>query len=99
MGLRDSQGLLRACVERVKEAGLADGTLPQIHISGCPSSCGTHQTGALGFRGASVKVDGKLGVRLMSSISTAVSARERRRMGHEAGTMAEADIPEFLVEL
>ena len=98
VGLRDSQGLLRACVERVKEAGLADGTLPQIHISGCPSSCGTHQTGALGFRGASVKVDGKL----ESGFVLYINGCERQgeeTMGHEAGTMAEADIPEFLVAL
>ena len=98
VGLRDSQGLLRACVERVKEAGLPDGTLPQIHISGCPSSCGTHQTGALGFRGASVKVDGKL----ESGFVLYINGCERQgeeTMGHEAGTMAEADIPEFLVAL
>ena len=46
VGVRDSQGLLSACVAAVREAGLPDGALPQIHISGCPSSCGTHQTGA-----------------------------------------------------
>ena len=59
VGLRDSQGLLRACVQAVREAELPDGALPQIHISGCPSSCGTHQTGTLGFRGASRLVEGK----------------------------------------
>ena len=100
VGLRDSQGLLRACVERVKEAGLADGTpAPRsIPSSGCPSSCGTHQTGALGFRGASVKVDGKL----ESGFVLYINGCERHgeeTMGHEAGTMAEADIPEFLVAL
>ena len=59
VGLRDSQGLLAACVNAVREAGLPKNALPQIHISGCPSSCGTHQTGVLGFRGASKSVDGK----------------------------------------
>ncbi|MFQ6841491.1 MAG: nitrite/sulfite reductase, partial [Agathobaculum sp.] len=44
VGMRDSQGLLAACVAAVREAALPDGALPQIHISGCASSCGTHQT-------------------------------------------------------
>ena len=44
VGVRDSQALLSACVHAVREAGIPDGALPQSHISGCPSSCGTHQT-------------------------------------------------------
>ncbi|MFQ8842081.1 MAG: hypothetical protein ACLR8P_15365 [Clostridium fessum] len=51
VGARDSQALLQACVKAVGEAQITDGALPQIHISGCPSSCGTHQTGPMGFRG------------------------------------------------
>ncbi|MEI3167347.1 MAG: nitrite/sulfite reductase [Lachnospiraceae bacterium] len=59
VGVRDSQSLLRACVEAVQKAGLPADALPKIHISGCPSSCGTHQTGVMGFRGAAKKVNGK----------------------------------------
>ena len=50
VGARDSQALLAACVEAVRNAKIPNGALPQIHISGCPSSCGTHQTGTIGFR-------------------------------------------------
>ena len=57
--MRDSQGLLHACVEAVRSAGVPDGALPQMYISGCMSSCGTHQTGVIGLRGASKLVDGK----------------------------------------
>ena len=51
---------MKACVEAVREAGIPDGALPQIHISGCPSSCGTHQTGMIGLRGASKKTQGAM---------------------------------------
>ncbi len=51
VGIGDSNALLKSCVEAVRKENFADGVLPQIHISGCPSSCGTHQVCALGFRG------------------------------------------------
>lgn len=98
IGLRDSQKLLADCVQAVRAAGLPDGALPQIHISGCPSSCGTHQTGALGFRGASKSIDGKP----KSAFILFVNGEERQgkeQMGHELGTILEEKIPQFLVEL
>lgn len=51
VGIGDSPSLLSACVDAVRKENFADGVLPKIHISGCPSSCGTHQIGAIGFRG------------------------------------------------
>lgn len=98
VGVRDSQALLRACVEAVRKAGIPDGALPQIHISGCPSSCGTHQTGSIGFRGAAKSVDGKS----QSAFMLFVGGNERQgeeAMGRELGTILESKIPEFLVKL
>ena len=98
VGLRDSQALLQACVEAERREALPDGALPQIHISGCPSSCGTHQTGAMGFRGASKAVDGKP----QPAFVLYVNGCERQgseAMGREVGTMLEKDIPDFLVSL
>ena len=98
VGTRDSQGLLRACAAAVREAGLPDGALPRIHISGCPSSCGTHQTGVMGFRGASKLVDGKP----QAAFTFFLGGEERQgqeAMGRELGVMLEANIPAFLVEL
>ncbi len=98
VGIRDSQGLLAACAAAVREAGLPDGALPQIHISGCPSSCGTHQTGSMGFRGASRLVDGKP----QSAFTLFVGGNNRQgceTMGRELGVMLEAHIPAFLVEV
>ena len=98
VGTRDSQGLLRSCVAAVREAGLPDGALPQIHISGCPSSCGTHQTGPMGFRGASKLVDGKP----QPAFTLFVGGDDRQgseTMGRELGVMLEEQIPAFLVEV
>ena len=80
------------------EAGIPNGALPQIHISGCPSSCGTHQTGAIGFRGASKSIDKKP----HSAFVLYVNGNERQgqeAMGKELGTILESQIPDFLVEL
>ena len=98
VGTRDSQGLLETCVAAVRAAGLPDGVLPQIHISGCPSSCGTHQIGAMGFRGASKVVDG----RPQSAFTLFVGGSDQQgqeAMGHEVGAMLEERIPDFLVAL
>lgn len=98
VGVRDSQALLAACVEAVREAELPDGALPQIHISGCPSSCGTHQTGELGFRGAAKKADGKVQPAFMLYVN-GDQRQGHERMGCEYGTILEARIPKFLVKL
>ena len=98
VGLRDSQALLAACVEAVRKAEIPDGALPQIHISGCPSSCGTHQTGAIGLRGASKKAQGAM----QSAFVLYVNGKEEQGkecMGRELGTILEFRIPEFLVAL
>ena len=77
--------------------GVAD-ALPQIHISGCPSSCGTHQTGAIGFRGGVKMVDKKP----LPAFVLYVNGNELQggeTMGREAGTILEDQIPAFLLEL
>lgn len=98
IGLRDSQGLLQACIKAVREAGLPEDALPQMHISGCPSSCGTHQTGVIGFRGGGKLVDKKP----QSAFVLYVGGNEhqgRETMGKEIGTILETQIPEFIVKL
>lgn len=98
VGMRDSQGLLAACVAAVREANLPDGALPQMHVSGCASSCGTHQTGSIGFRGASKLVDGKP----QSAFTLFVGGCDQQgkeAIGRELGAILESKIPAFLVEL
>ena len=98
VGLRDSQKLLAELVAASKEWGYEDGVLPRIHISGCPSSCGTHQIGRIGLRGAVKKVDGKP----EPAFVLTVNGNDREggeRFGEQIGTLTEAEIPLFLKEL
>lgn len=98
VGLRDSQGLLRACIDNVRDAGVRDDCLPQIHISGCPSSCGTHQIGKLGFRGHTKVVDKTPKVAFMLYVG-GNDYQGNETMGKELGAIIDSDIPEFLIEL
>lgn len=98
VGVRDSQALLAACVDAVRKAEIPDGALPQIHISGCPSSCGTHQIGALGFRGGVKSVDKKPQPAFILYIN-GNEHQGKEAMGRELGTILETAIPDFLVKL
>ncbi len=98
IGARDSQALLNACIKAVKEADIPDKALPQIHISGCPSSCGTHQTGILGFRGGMKKVDGQPQPAFVLYVN-GCEQQGKEVMGTEVGTIQADRIPEFLVKL
>ncbi|MGN0464974.1 MAG: nitrite/sulfite reductase [Lachnospiraceae bacterium] len=98
VGLRDSQALLAKCIQAVRKANIKDGALPQIHISGCPSSCGTHQTGSIGFRGASARVDGKPCPAFLLYVN-GNDYQGKETMGYEVGTIIDTKIPAFLVEL
>lgn len=98
VGIGDSPALLKQCVERIRKENFKDGVLPKIYISGCPSSCGTHQIGTLGFRGAIKQTsDGP-----KKAFAVFVGGRQQRGREQlsEPGKIIEAEkIPEFLVEL
>ncbi len=98
VGVRDSQALLHKAVAAVREAGIPDGALPQIHISGCPSSCGTHQTGLIGFHGCVKAVD-KVPMPAFTLHLGGCELQGQEKMGKQAGVILEKDIPAFLVEL
>lgn len=98
VGVRDSQKLLTTLVEEAKKWGYADGVLPKIHISGCPSSCGTHQIGRIGFRGGVKKADGTMQPAFVLTVN-GEDAEGKERFGEQIGTILESDIPAFLKEL
>lgn len=98
VGVRDSQNLLKMLVDASKEWGFEDGVLPQIHISGCPSSCGTHQIGKIGFRGGVKKVDGKAEPAFVLCVN-GEDVAGKERFGDQVGTILERDIPEFLKKI
>lgn len=97
-GVRDSQALLSEMIAAVREAGLPADALPMVHVSGCPSSCGAHQIGALGFQGCVKLVDKKP----QPAFNLLVFGQERQgeeRLGEVLGAMLQKDIPGFMVEL
>ena len=98
VGIRDSQALLHKCLNAAREADIKDGALPQIHISGCPSSCGTHQTGEIGFHGC-VKVIDKVPHPAFTLHLNGCDLQGKERMGEKVGVIIEEDIPKFLVKL
>ena len=98
VGFGNSQALLSACVEAVRKEGFADGVLPRIHISGCPSSCSAHQTGAIGFRGAMKQTpDGPKPA--FAIFEGGCDAQGKENIAEAGKAMAVEDIPVFLVEL
>lgn len=98
VGVGDSQSLLRLCVDAVRKENFADGVLPQIHISGCPSSCGTHQIGTIGFRGAVKQTpDGPKPAFAIFVGGCALQGKEA--LADTGKSITVEEIPLFLVEL
>ena len=72
--------------------------LPKIHISGCPSSCGTHQIGTIGFRGGIRQTPD--GPKPAFAIFEGGCPLQGQEVISDMGKSIEADkIPDFLVEL
>lgn len=95
-GLQDSQALLREILEKTKE--LKDGVLPRIHISGCISSCGTHQIGTLGFHGGVKRVNEETCPAFTLHVNGS-DEMGKERFGENVGVMLAKDIPDFMAEL
>lgn len=99
IGAADSQALLKSCINAARAAHLPDHVLPRISISGCISSCGETQIGAIGFRGARRRrADGTtFEVYYVSAGGSAAPGAEVLAVGTKA---IPADrVPEFLVTL
>lgn len=97
-GLRDSQSLLEAVLEAVKPYDFPSDALPVLHISGCMSSCGTHEIGKIGFHGKVKMVDKKPVPGFTININ-GCDKQGAESFGEELGVMAAEDIPAFITEL
>ena len=98
IGLRDSQGTLASIIEEVRKYDFADGVLPRIHISGCVSSCGTHQIGTLGFHGGVKRVDNVAEPAFTFHVNGSDQEGEER-FGEQWGMMLQKEMPAFFVDL
>ena len=94
-GIGDSQALLKKLIQAARAEQFADGILPQIHISGCPSSCGTHQIGELGFQGC-IKRTEKAAVPAWQLSVNGCGRQGSERMGEKLGVIPEEKAPDFI---
>lgn len=98
VGIGNSQELLNNCVEAVRKENFADGVLPKIHISGCPSSCSAHQIADIGFRGAVKQTpDGPKPAFAIFIGGCPLQGTEN--IAETGKAIAAEDIPRFLIEL
>lgn len=98
VGIGKSRLLLQACVKRLREEDLPEDALPAVHISGCPSSCGSHQTAVIGLRGG--KKPTPEGPKFAFALYENGSDKPGEEgFGTEVGVLLEEDIPEFFVDL
>lgn len=99
VGLRDSQAVLQEILDAVADAeGIADDALPQIHISGCMSSCAAHQVYPIGFRG-NLKVIDKKPVPAFSLFLMGNEKQGTENISEEAGVIAQSDLGNYLVKV
>lgn len=98
VGIGNSQALLSTCIDAVRKENFEDGVLPKIHISGCPSSCGTHQIAAIGFRGGMKQTpDGPKPAFAIFEGGCSVQGQEI--LSETGKPILMDDIPRFLIEL
>ncbi len=93
-GLSDSSGLLQKIIQMDKEENFADGVLPRLCISGCPSSCAAHQTATIGFKGGKKKVDGVL-TDAFDLFFNGSEIQGEEHFGEVLGTIPANSIPEM----
>lgn len=98
-GVRDSQATLHRAVEAVRAAGLPDGALPRICISGCPSSCSAHQAAAMGFQGCVKPVPGGKPAPAFRLFLGGTDTLGQERFGEPLGFVYEDQLPDLLVEM
>ena len=82
----------------VREAGIPDGALPRVCVSGCPSSCAAHQAGAIGLQGG-VKLVDKKPEPAFKLFLGGCGELGRARFGESSVTVLERDLPALMVEL
>ncbi len=98
VGLRDSNGTLVNLIESLRQDGDLSDYLPRIHVSGCPSSCGTHQIGLIGFQGSFKLVEKKPEPAFIISIN-GNDKLGKEVFGETLGTILQKDIYPFFKEL
>ncbi len=100
LGICLSRGLALAVIDRLARDGLDLGKLEgsNIHISGCPNSCGRHPIGQIGLYGAARRAEGRLVPHYVVQLGGRVGeGNTRLAEGKEA--IPARNVPDFVVDL
>lgn len=98
IGVNESQGLLHDILNYFNEKNYSSKFLPKAHISGCTSSCGTHQISPIGFAGKKKKIDGEL-KEVFTLYIGGKAKKDDVKLGDVYGDIERHKIPEFLYKL
>lgn len=97
-GIGSSQKLFQRILNKFRNAeDSIKVQLPKLYISGCPSSCGQHLRGEIGFSGKLRKVNGQITSVYVLYMGGAVG--ENRRLAEKRGEITAKELPSFLYEL
>jgi ferredoxin-nitrite reductase len=98
-GLQNSQALLADIVNAVKRANISANALPSVHISGCTSSCGSHQTNVIGFQGRIKKDENGTMQPAFAVFIGGSDEKGSENLGESSGIVFAKDVPDMLVEI
>jgi sulfite reductase (ferredoxin) len=97
LGICLSRGLAKAIADGLSRTDLDLHGLGElnIHISGCPNSCGRHPIAQIGFFGAARRVGGRLAPHYVVVLGGRVE-ESRTRLAERKGTIPARNVPAFL---
>ena len=97
-GIGSSQKLFQSILLKFKDVPDDIKTqIPKLYVSGCPSSCGQHLRGQIGFSGKLKRIDGES----ISVYAVYFDGRigEDAKLGERYGDIIAKEIPKFLYEM
>lgn len=97
-GIGSSQKLFGSILMKFKDVPEDIKTqIPKLYVSGCPSSCGQHLRGQIGFSGKLKRIDGES----ISVYAVYFDGRvgEDAKLGERYGDIKAKEIPKFLYEM
>lgn len=98
IGLRDSKGMLKDLIAKLREEKVNTSILPTINISGCTSSCGAHQSAAIGLQGFRKVVD-KVPQNAYVVMLYGCATEGKEALGQNHGVVLESKLKDMFKEI
>jgi len=98
MGILNTQNTLKEIVDYFHKNNFTKDILPQIHLSGCPNSCGVHEIGKIGFCGKMKRINGDLKNVFELHLNGTLGIG-KTKLAEYKGDILQEKVPDFLYEL